>query len=583
MGSMMIKHTPVHAFFALLIAACSGEQAPTGPAVSETADTVFTNARVYTLDPENAWAEAVAVRGKDIVFVGDAEGASAFTGEETEVFDLDGKMVLPGFVDVHAHPIVAGGLIMQGVDLQSDDVEEILAKLRAHIEANPDLDVIVGYGVRFNPWNSDWPDAAMLDKIESERPVVLWTIDGHGGWANSKALEIAGINQDTPDPVPGFSYFERDAEGNPTGWIVEVPAQIQILGSVIDIDTDYVADGAAEWLPRFSAAGLTTMQDLGLGGIPEDEFFDVFVELEESGELSIRVQGSFYWNNPDVDPVPEIARLKEKYDSELFRAAYLKVNMDGGDDKWNALYVDGYTDKPDIEAKPIIPYDVVNDAVKRADALGIDVTCHCFGDLAVRKMLDAFELAIEANPPRDRRHYITHATMVHPDDRQRFADLGVGYDSTGAWMTLDPLLSEVTTVRLGPERVADAFPIKAIHDLGGRVSLGSDWPASGYISEYRPLSGIEAAVTRQLPGREDVPPLGGEDARLPLDIAIHAYTLGAAYAIGMDDQVGSLEPGKRADLVVLQNDLFALDPQDIGDTAVNLTMMNGKVTHRDGI
>ena len=221
--------------------------------------------------------------------------------------------------------------------------------------------------------------------------------------------------------------------------------------------------------------------------------------------------------------------------------------------------------------------------MRRADALGIDVTCHCFGDLAVRKMPDAMEMAIDENPPRDRRHYITHATLVHPDDRARFGELGIGYDTTGSWMSMDPLMSDVTTARLGPERVASAYPIKAIHDLGGRVTLGSDWPAAGYISEYRPLHGIEAAVTRQLPGREHVPPLGGEEARLPLEVAIKGYTLAAAYTIGMDDIVGSIEVGKRADLVVLEHNLFEVEPHDISDTAVHLTIMNGQVTYRVGI
>lgn len=566
----------------VLVVACSGEQPPVS-AAAEVADTVLVNGKVYTLDADNAWAEAVAVSGKDIVYVGDAERAVAYIGDDTKVIDLEGRMLLPGFVDAHIHPIVAGGIIMQGVDLQSDDVDEIFARLRAHVAANPDLDVILGYGVRFNPWNNDWPNATMLDEIESERPVILWTIDGHGGWVNSKALEIAGITRETPDPAPGFSFFERDDDGNPTGWIIEVPAVLQTMGAIVDVDRDYVAKGNATWLPKFSAAGITTMQDLGTGGLPEDEYFSIFTEMEKAGELTVRMQSSYYWNNADIDPVPEVKRLKEQYDTELFKTKYLKVNMDGGDDKWNALYVDGYVDKPELEARPIIPYEVINDAVRRTDALGIDVTCHCFGDLAVRKMLDAIELAIEANPPRDRRHYITHASLVHPDDRARFGELGIGYDSTGSWMSMDPLMSEVTTARLGPERVASAYPIKAIHDLGGRVTLGSDWPAAGYISEYRPLYGIQAAVTRQLPGREHIPPLGGEEARLPLDVAIEGYTLAAAYTIGMDDIVGSIEVGKRADLVVLERNLFDVEPHDIGETAVNLTMMNGQVTHRDGI
>ena len=564
--------------FVLMVTACSGDKAPT-----EAADMVFTNGSIYTLDAENTWAEAVAVRGKDIVYVGDAAGADGFKGGTTEIIDLDGRMLLPGFVDVHAHPIVAGGVIMQGVDLQADDVDEIMAKLRAYVKENPDLEVIQGYGVRFNPWNNDWPTAAMLDKIESERPVILWTIDGHGGWVNTKALEMAGITRDTPDPAPGFSYFERDDKGNPTGWIVEVPAQLQTLGAITDVNFDYISKGARAWLKKFPAAGVTSIQDLGLGGLSEDEGFQMFLDFEKAGELTMRVQSSYYWNDPDVDPVPLVKKLRETYKSELFSVDYLKVNMDGGDDKWNALYIGGYSDKPDLEAEPIIPYNLINDAVQRTDALGIDVTCHCFGDLAVRKMLDAMEMAIEANPPRDRRHYITHAMMVHPDDRPRFAALDIGYDTTGTWMTMDPLLSDVTTVRLGAERVAQAYPIKEIYDLGGRVTLGSDWPASGYISEYRPLAGIEAAVTRQLPGREHIPPLGGKEARLPLDVAIKAYTLSAARTIGMDDIVGSIEVGKRADIVVLEKNLFEVEPHYIGDTAVHLTLMNGRVTHRDGI
>ena len=317
----------------VLLTACSGEQQPTESPPSDAADMVLTNGKVYTLDADNLWAEAVAIRGKDIVYVGDAEGAAEYTGDGTEVVDLGGKMLLPGFVDTHAHPIVAGGALMRGVDLQSDDIDDILARFRAYVEANPDQDAVLGYGVRFNPWNNDWPNAAMLDEIESTRPVVLWTIDGHGGWVNSKSLELAGITRDTPDPVPGFSFFERDDDGNPTGWIVEVPAVLQTLGAIVDVNPDYVAEGNATWLPRFSAAGLTTMQDLGTGGLPEDEYFSLFTEMEEAGELTVRLQSSYYWNDADIDPVPEVKRLREKYDTELFKTTYLKVNLDGGDDK----------------------------------------------------------------------------------------------------------------------------------------------------------------------------------------------------------------------------------------------------------
>lgn len=561
--------------------ACTGES-PEGSAVQDGADFVFSNGKIYTVDESQPWAEAVVVNGSEIVYVGDTAGVSTFVGNNTETVDLGGRMVLPGFVDGHAHT-VAGGLLMGGVDLQSDSQEEILERIRQFVAANPDAEVIQGYGVRFTPWDGNWPTAAMLDEIESERPVYLFAIDGHASWVNSKALELAEIDKDTPDTAPGFSYFERYEDGTPTGWIVELPAQMLVFTRLLDINAEYVARGVREWLPRFSAAGITSMQDYGIQGLSTDEGFQLMQSLEESGEMLVRLQGVYYWNDKDTDPVPLIAELKERYNSELVKATHLKINVDGGDDKWNAVYVDGYSDKPELDAQPIIPFDVITDALVRADAVGIDSVCHCFGDMAVRRFLDAVETAIETNPDRDRHFVVSHGISIHPDDIGRFAELGVTYDSSGAWMSRDPNIEAIATVRLGEERVDAMFPMKGVADRGGNVSLGSDWPVSGYVSEYRPLTAIQVAVTRQLPGRDHIPPLGGERAQLPLAMAIEAATLGAASGIGLGDLVGSIEVGKKADLVVLERNLFDIDAGQISETDVQLTMMNGNVTHRDGI
>ncbi len=262
--------------------------------------------------------------------------------------------------------------------------------------------------MRFNPWTDGNPTAAMLDEIESERPVYFWAIDGHAAWANSKALELAGINKDTPDTVPGFSFFERDAEGNPTGWIVEIPAQLQVLSALMEISPEFMKEGVEVWLSRFAAAGITSIHDHGIQGMGQDEGFQMLTDFETAGELPLRVVGSYYWNDGNVDPLPGTLELREKFSSDLVKARYLKINMDGGDDKWTALMVEPYSDIPENVPQPIIPYDVMQDAVIRADAAGVDVTCHCFGDLAVRRLLDAVEAAIEVNPQRDRRHKITH-------------------------------------------------------------------------------------------------------------------------------------------------------------------------------
>lgn len=540
------------------------------------ADLVFTNGKVYTVNEDQPWAEAVAIKGNEILFVGSSEEAKAYFGKETTVTNVEGKMILPGFVDGHIHPL-AGALLTEGVDLQTDNPDEIYERLRNYIVENPELEIIRGFGVRINPWNGNWPTAAMLDAVEAKKPIMLVNVDGHGGWCNTKALELAGITKETPDPAPGFSYFERDAEGNPTGWLVEVPAMLSILSVVADIeDQDYLGNNVKNILGDLAEVGVTSIQDMGVGPLPG---FEVYSKLEQEGLLTTRVQGVYYWNEKDVDPIPHLIALNEKYDSDLLRANRLKVNMDGSEDKYNALYVEPYSDKPEVVAEPILPYETINDAVRRADSLGFDVGCHCWGDLAVRKMLDAIEMAMQANPEHDRYHTVNHGSLIHPDDIPRFAELGVTYETTPAWASRDPLIQDVTIGKIGEERVNRMYPIMPVHNAGGLVIFGSDWPAAGYISSYSPFMSLYVAVTRQLPGRENEEPLGGEAARVPLELALKMLTLNAAKGIGVADRVGSLEAGKKADLVILDQNLFDISVNKIVDTKVVATMMDGRYTY----
>lgn len=546
--------------------------------LSGTADYALINAQVYTVNEDQRWAEAVAIEGDTITYVGDAQDLKSYIGISTEVIDLEGAMILPGFIDAHTHAVV-GGIINTGVDLQSDDLEVLLDRIRQYVAENPDDEVIRGYGVRFNPWTDGWPTAAMLDEIEADRPLFFFAIDGHKAWVNSKALEIAGIDKDTPDTVPGFSFFERDADGNPTGWIVETPAFMQVLSALVDLKPEEIRAGTASWAERFAAAGITAVQDYGFTGIGDATGLKIMQDLERSGDLTYRVQSVFYWNDPSIDPVSEFEKLQKLESTELVRPAAIKINMDGGDDSWNALFVEPYADRPDINVNPIIPAEVLNNAVMRADAAGINLVCHCFGDLAVRMFLDAVELAIAANPDRERRNNVaSHAVLVHPDDVARFVELGVTYDTSGAWMSLDPLLKSATLDRLGETRRDRMLPMQVIAETGANVSLGSDWPVSGYVSEFRPLVHIRTAVTRRLPGRDNEPPLGGESALVSLSTAIRAQTLGAAIGIGLDNEIGSIEVGKKADIVVLSENLYEIDPSTIHEVDVLYTMMGGRLT-----
>ena len=530
------------------------------------------------MDEAQPWAEAVAIEGNKITYVGGADGLKSQIGLGTEVIDLDGRMMMPGFVDGHIHAI-AGGMIMQGLDLQTDDKDELFKRLKTYIADNPDLDVILGYGFRFNVWTDGNPTAAMLDKLESERPVYLWAIDGHIAWVNSKALEIAGIDKETPDTVPGYSYFEKDENGEPTGYIVEVPAQMQVLSALVDVDLDFIKAGVEEWLPRISEAGITAVADYGIQGIGQDEGFQLFKDLEVAGQLPVRVVGVYYWNDPNVDPIPLLRELDEKHSTELIQANRLKINLDGGDDKWTGLFVEPYADRPDIEVRPIIPYDVLNDVVKRADAAGFDVVCHCYGDLAVRKLLDAIEAAIAANPERDRRNVLSHLVLVHPEDVGRFSELGVTADLQAAWGALDPLNAGITTERLGEKHMKRYIGINELLKTGANLSFSSDWPVSGYISNIFPLRTIQVAATRRTLGDSNSTRLGGEAGKVPLEAALRAHTLGAAYGMGIDDKVGSIQMGKLADLIVLDKNIFEVPEEEIGNVKVMYTIMNGKIVH----
>jgi len=558
-----------------LLAACSGGS-------QEPADMVFTNGRVYTVDQANSWAEAVAVRGNEIVYVGDNAGAQGFVGADTERIDLGGKLMLPGFVEGHFHT-TNPGVMTKGVDLQSESMDELLGKLKKYAEENPDLEQIHGWGVRPNLYGGDFPTAAMLDAIVPDRPVFLWQVDGHSSWVNTKTLEAAGITKDTEDTVPGVSWFVRDKDGNPTGYIIEVPAQLQVLTKLVTIDIDYVAEGAAAWFPEYSAAGITAFHDFGIGGIPLEDAVAMIKKFEKDGTLTARFFGSYYWNDASIDPVPIAKKLRDEHQTGLVQFSALKINMDGDDDKWNALYVDGYADKPDAKPNPIIPFDVINDAAVRADKEKLHLLCHCYGDLAVRRFLDAVELAKKTNPEWDRRSVASHAQLVHPDDIPRFKELNATYDSSGQWFALDPYTGGITPTRLGPKRASEVFPIRKILDTGANVSMGSDFPAAAYTADYRPLNAITQAVTRQMLGRPDMPILGSEDMRLSVAEAIRANTYGGAYGAAVEDRIGSLEVGKLADLIVLDQNLFEIDPHDIYKAKVQFTMMDGVVRHRDGM
>ncbi|BBY34521.1 twin-arginine translocation pathway signal protein [Mycolicibacter minnesotensis] len=586
------RRTVLRATAALVVAgatasACStpgpapldGESSPSSP--TSPVDYVFHNGRVYTVSDSAPWAEAVAVTGDTISYVGDTAGALALAGPDTTMIDLDGQLLMPGFVEGHIHPFL-GAFLSHGVDLQLPTGADALAAIGEYAAANP-YGPVRGFGWRIDMFGPNGPNRYELDAILPDRPGFFFAIDGHSLWANSRALELAGVNRETKDPVPGFSYYARDDAGEPTGYILETDAVLSLVNAIDPINPVGMMRLLEGWLPRASEAGITSIFDAGVPpvGGKQAHLLAIYTHLDDQGLLPFRVVASYLVKSPPVDDVVQnLLALRERISSKLVTVNVVKLIGDGTQGGYTAWLIDPYADKPDSTGSSPFTDDQWRQVVGDVDAAGFDVHVHACGERAARTALDAIGDAIAANPLRDRRHTVAHLVYVQDPDSQRFGELDVIAQFSANWMSADPDTVTNMAARYGPPRQDLLYRIQNVLKSGGRVSLGTDWPAAGYYSTYKPLDSIQIAVTRQLVGDPEAAVLAPADQVLSVAEAVYANTMGAAYQIRLDDTVGSVEVGKLADLIVLDKNILEIDPHDIHTARVTLTMMNGRIRHR---
>lgn len=568
-----------------LLGLCLAALMPSTAALAvEQADYVFKNGAVYTMESKSPTAEAVAVTGKKISYVCDSQGADAFIGQDTQVIDLKGQMLLPGFIESHVHPTLA--LFAKGADLQTDSMDEVLARTKAWADAHPDAKMILGFGWRYTLFPATGPTKAALNRLFPDKPVMLIAIDVHSAWVNTKALEIAGIDPKTPDPAPGTSYFQRDPNNNePTGWVVEIAAEQLILAKLNPPTPETVMAAAAEKLQEFAAAGVTALWDAGIAVIPTELGLAGYQQMEKEGKLPLRIVASYYWNNPEVtDPVKKVLELRQECNSELVQARTLKILFDGGEAQHTAVMLKPYADQPDSRGDYQLDERLVKAAVLKAQANGIDTQAHVVGDRAVRDYLDAVEAARKAYPDSQSRHTAAHSSFIADEDVSRFPKLNVTMQTSAQWAMPDPTMHRSAQIVGEDVAFREWYRMSSVLKAGGRLALGTDWPANNYIATYRPLDAIQVAVTRAiLPqyGKDQFTPvLPPKDERITLDQALKACTLDAAYVLGMENKIGSLKVGKLADIVVLEKDLHGIPASEISATKVDLTMMNGNITYQ---
>ena len=541
------------------------------------ADVVLRGGTVYSMDTQGNRHSAIAIVGDQILAIGNEADVALFTTEATQIIELKGRVVFPGFIDTHIHtmdtlPLLNGVMLSPG-----QSAEEVLDAIAAHARQYPEQNPVLGSGFLARAFGINGPTAAQLDAVVPDRPALIIDEGGHTAWANSLALQAASITADTPDPVPGAHFFQRDMLGNPTGWLVEGAAIDPVTDALGVVSESTLRERAPGFFADMVSVGLTAAFDAGM--IDTGEFgMKVAHELAEANTLPLRLVGSLYINKPkDLTTAhARLSQLREQYRHDLFSMTTLKLSLDGTVEAKTAVTLDPYVAPEGHEASPLLPDDKVFNAVYEAYSLGFDLHLHAIGDGAVRTALDAIEAGQAAHPASDVRATICHIEVVDQADIERFGTLGVVAQTARTGFEYDEIAMEF----LGPERFEQLYPLASIQRNGGRVTLGSDYPVSWIGKDaLNPLFNIEMAVTRQRAGDKDYPVQARANERLSVDQAIRAHTVDAAWQIRMEDISGTLEPGKKADLVVLDKDPYLTDPYQIHDIGLDVTMSNGRLVY----
>ncbi len=562
------------AMLATLLALAGCAESP-----GEGVDRIFFSARVYTLDDAAPWAEALAVDDGRIVYVGDNDGALALAGSNTVWHDLDGKMLLPGFIDTHMHPI-SGGAYARALSLDTfGTVDDWVRSIEEYAAANPDVPLLFGYGFLASTFGPAGPTRQLIDAVVDERPVLLMDEGFHGAWANSKALQLLNITQDTPDPLPGFSYYKRDADGNATGYLLEGTAGMAMRDLNV-ITQDIIIDGTAHVIDVLNGYGVTAVFDAGAIGY-EDSLQQVLQRLEETGDLTVRIVGAYRPRGPeDLARAIEMAKTwHETIRGERYHYRMLKIMDDGTVEGRTAAMFEDYQGEPGNSGETVYTEEQKTVLISDAAGANIDVHVHALGERSIHETLNAIEAARNTHPESDSRFAICHIQVITDQDLPRFAELDVIAQSTPLWASYDTYGEQFVS----EDQFQRYWRFKSLEELGVKLTFGSDFPASGAgMLGMSPVVRMGIGHTRQSAGEPGAPVQPRESERLDLASLIRGYTIDAAYQLRLEEQIGSLEVGKKADLVVLDRDLFETDTYRIHETEVVMTLLDGDVVYRRG-
>ena len=555
----------------LLLIFCSGNVFASG----HHADKVFLNGSIHTFNQELTVVTAIAIQDGLITLVGTNEEINRSIGEMTEVIDLKGKMMMPSFHDAHSHPVWSGVDQLKCVVSESYDIDIMQAQLKECLssELTKETGWIVGTQLNIGVFPSGNVDKSFLDKISKDIPIYVDAEDGHNGVANSKALEIAGISKETPNPENGI--IEKDPlTGEPSGTLRE-PSAMNMVKSIMPKDSDGLYDKGLYFAQDLAHSfGITASIAASVG----ERHMATYKRAADRGDLELRIITCLEFGDTlfSQDPVTfeEVYRNRTQYSDSRINVDCIKIFIDGVLEGQTGAVLEPYLGT-DNYGQLYLEQDVLNAVVTRFDSENIQIHTHAIGDRAVRSTLDAFEYAISMNGKTDNRHHISHLQMIDKEDIPRFSELGVAANFQAAWALPDEYITEINTPELGIERVNRMYPIGSVFRANGLIVGGSDWA----VSTMNPLVAIETAVRRQDPD-DRVSGFLNKNESIDLTEMLKAYTTNAAYLMHQEEYTGSIEVGKAADLIILERNLYNIPVDEISEVKVLQTLLEGKTVFR---
>lgn len=542
--------------------------------LSGVADAIYTNGKIYTVNEAQPWAEAVAIQDGKFIAVGTSSDIEAYKGTRTRVVDLDGKFVMPGLHDTHVHieqAYIADvvGDQMLTFPVGETDIKKLQSLLKNYADSNPDLEILVAQNLPQDVFPNSAPTKAFIDEVIPDRPVMILSDTEHEGLLNTKLLQMEGLTKETPDPQGG--EIDRDEQGEPTGYLRETAAGMWAWKYYPQISPEQHKTGLQATIAYLNTIGVTSVKQQHA----KTPIAEAAHSLEKDGDLHARIALSWTWKGP-LEPMPldeqeQMIEQRGRFSSDMIKTEFVKLSLDGN------VGTTGYVLEPYLQSKgtglPVFPND--NDLfveVEKFDNMGVGISAHATGDAANRQLLDAIAATLKNNGVIKARHQLAHASLIHPDDYSRLKELDVTAEfSPVVWFPTP--YTEGIAEELGDERRNRWYPMKSLLNHDARFVLASDGP----LMWQDTFSRLEGAITRKAPDGGEVPLAPNEAIDLPA--AIRAMTIDSAYLMNLEKEVGTLELGKRADIIVLDKNLFEIPSEEINSTQVLLTIFNGEVVY----